>query len=56
MTELQKLYLAARAGQKRGHRAALRHISRETGIDPDSVDRALRRARRTDQLEARRAS
>lgn len=54
MTDLQKMYLAARAGNKRGHRAALRHISIQTGIDPDTIDRCLRRAKRTDQIEARK--
>lgn len=56
MTDLQKMYLVARAGNKRGHHAALRHISRQTGIDPASIDRALKRARRTDVIEAKRAT
>lgn len=55
MTELQKMYLAARAGNKRGHHGALRDIARQTGIDEASVDRCLKRARRADQLDAKRA-
>ena len=54
MTELQKMYAAARIGNKRGHHAALRHIARQTGIDPESIDRCLKRARRSDALDARR--
>lgn len=54
-TDLQLKYAAARVGNKRGHHAALRHISKQTGIDPESIDRALKRARRTDVLEAKRA-
>lgn len=56
MTELQKLYLAARAGRKRGHHGALRHIARQTGLDEATIDRCLKRARRTEVIEARRAS
>lgn len=56
MTELQKMYLTARAGSKRGHHAALRQIARQTGIDEATVDRCLKRARRTDELEAKRAA
>lgn len=52
MTELQKMYLAARTG-KRGHHAALRAIARDTGIDEETVDRCLKRARRTDAIENR---
>ena len=55
MTDLQKMYAAARVNGKRGHHAALRVIARETGIDEATVDRCLKRARRTDVLEARRA-
>ena len=55
MTDLQKAYLAARAGGKRRHHAALRHVARQYGLDPETVDRCLRRARRTDQAEARKA-
>jgi hypothetical protein len=55
MTDLQLMYLAARAGNRRGHKAALRLISGQTGIDTDTIDRCLRRARRTDKIEARKA-
>ena len=55
MTELQKMYLAARAGGKARHHGALRAIARQTGIDEATVDRCLKRARRTDVLEAKRA-
>jgi hypothetical protein len=55
MTELQKMYAAARVGDKRGHHAALRHVSAETGLDKDTVDRCLRRARRTDVIDAKKA-
>lgn len=54
MTDLQKMYFAQRAGGKKGHHAALRGIARITGIDEATVDRCLKRARRTDQLEAKR--
>lgn len=55
MTDLQKLYLAARAGRKRGHHGALRHLARQTGIDEGTIDRCLQRARRADERDARRA-
>jgi hypothetical protein len=55
MTELQKMYLAERAGGKTRHHGALRAIARKTGIDEASVDRCLKRARRADVLEAKRA-
>lgn len=54
MTDLQLLYLQARAGNKRGHRAALRHLALQTGIDEDTIDRCLRRARRADAAPAPR--
>lgn len=53
MTELQKMYLQARAGNKRRHHAALRHLARQTGLDPETVGRCLQRARRTDEREAK---
>lgn len=56
MTELQKMYATARIGGRRGHHGALRAIARETGIDEASIDRCLKRARRTDVLEAKRAA
>lgn len=55
MTDLQKLYLMARKGGERGHYAALRLVSRQTGIDADSVGRCLDRAREADAIDARRA-
>lgn len=55
MTDLQKLYLSARKGGQRGHYAALRLVAGQTGIDPDSVGRALDRAREADAIDARRA-
>lgn len=55
MTELQKLYMAARVNGKRGHHGALRAMARQTGIDEATIDRCLKRARRTDVLEAKSA-
>lgn len=55
MTELQKLYRLARLGGKRGHHGALRDIARRTGLDEATIDRCLKRARRTEVLEAKRA-
>jgi IS30 family transposase len=55
LTELQKMYAAARIGGKRGHRGALRAIARKTGLDEATIDRCLKRARRADVLEAKRA-
>lgn len=53
MTELQKMYVKARVeGQK--HRSAIRSISINTGIDEGSVSRALARAKREDDREAKR--
>ena len=54
MTDLQKMYLAARAGGKTGHHGALRAIARQTGIDEGTVDRCLKRAKRADILDAKR--
>lgn len=56
MTDLQKMYLTARAGGKCGHHGALRLIARQTGIDEATIDRCLKRARRSDVLDARRAA
>lgn len=53
-TDLQLLYLRARAGGKAGHHAALRSIAAETGLDKDTVARCLERARRADAADARR--
>lgn len=54
-TDLQVMYAAARVGNKRGHRGALRFMARQTGIDEATIDRCLKRARRTDVIEAKRA-
>lgn len=54
MTLLQEMYLAARVGNKRGHHGALRHIASQTGIDEASVDRCLKRARRSDAMDAKK--
>lgn len=54
-TDLQLKYAAARVGNKRGHHAALRHIARQTGIDEGTLDRCLKRARRSDVLDEKRA-
>lgn len=56
MTDLQRMYLEIRAGGKTGHHGALRVIARRTGIDEGTVDRCLKRARRADMLDARRAA
>ena len=45
MTELQKQYFEARRDGLK-HHAALRRIARQTGLDKDTVDRSLKRARR----------
>jgi IS30 family transposase len=55
LTELQKMYAASRIGGKIGHHGALRAIARKTGIDEATIDRCLKRARRTDVLEEKRA-
>ena len=56
MTELQKLYLVARAGHKSvGHYAALRRLANMTGIDADTVGRCLDRAKEADAIDARRS-
>jgi hypothetical protein len=54
MTSMQMMYLKTRTEQKCGHRAALRIMAAETGIDPDSIDRTLQRARRSDAIDAKR--
>jgi transposase len=55
MTELQKMYAEARVNGRRGHHGALRAIARQTGIDEATVDRCLKRARRSDALDEKRA-
>lgn len=54
MSDLQNLYLEARENGRR-HHAALRHMARQTGLDPETIDRCLKRARRTEAIEARKA-
>ena len=54
-TDLQLMYAAARINGRRGHHGALRAIARDTGIDEATIDRCLKRARRADVLEAKRA-
>jgi hypothetical protein len=54
MTELQKLYVKFRIeGAK--HRAAIRQISAETGIDEATVSRCLARAKREDDRSKKKA-
>lgn len=53
MTDLQKLYVKHRVEGKK-HRAAIRQIAIDTGIDEGSVSRALARAKREDQRDARK--
>jgi uncharacterized membrane protein len=53
MTDLQLLYLQARAGRRRGHRAAVEHVAAQTGLDGDTVARCLHRARRADERDAK---
>ena len=53
-TDLQLMYANERMRGAR-HHAALREVAVRTGLDKDTVDRVLRRARRTDALEARKA-
>jgi hypothetical protein len=55
VTELQKLYLKARAELHCGHRKAIDVVAAATGIDPRSVGAALARARREDERDERRA-
>lgn len=54
MTDLQLLYAKERL-EGRKHHAALRAISRATGIDPETVGRCLRRAEREDKRARDRA-
>lgn len=52
-TVLQILYMNERV-QGAGHHAALRNVAAHTTLDKDTVDRCLRRARRTDAQEAKK--
>ena len=54
MTDLQLIYLNARARGMR-HRAAIDHVSRETGLDQGTVARCLARAKRADERDERQA-
>lgn len=54
-TDLQLMYLQERAGRACSHHAALRRLSRRTGIDAATIGRCLHRARRADEADARRA-
>lgn len=54
MTDLQKLYLEARNGGRRGHHAALRILADRVGVDKDTIQRCLDRARQSDAIDARR--
>ena len=49
MTDLQKLYQIARVEHELGHKGALNFISDETGLDSETVARALARAKREDE-------
>ena len=56
MTDLQQRYTKARIENPGlSHGQAVKRIARETGIDPDSVFRALTRARREDERGQRKA-
>lgn len=52
-TDLQLMYANARMRGARHHKA-LRVVAERTGLDKDTVDRCLRRARRADVIEAKR--
>lgn len=55
-TDLQKMYLRARmtGDRKLGHRAALRKMATDTGLDEGSVSRALARAQREDDRASKK--
>lgn len=55
MTDLQKLYTTTRLVKNLKHRAALKSMAVDTGIDEGSISRALARANREDDRDARRA-
>lgn len=54
MTDLQLLYAKARLEGSRTHGHAVRQVARWTGLDPDSVRRALARARREDERDEKK--
>jgi len=55
MTELQAQYTKIRVENPGlSHGAAVRRVARSTGLDADSVFRALARAKREDERDARR--
>lgn len=55
MTDLQLRYMRERV-EGAGHHAALRNIAAQTGLDKDTVDRCLRRARRADAQGAKKGA
>lgn len=55
MTDLQAMYLVARVEGDSTHRKALRMMGKSTGLDEGTLTRALARARREDEKDARRA-
>lgn len=55
-TDLQLRYMRARVEGGSGHHAALRKVATATGLDKDTVDRCLRRARRADVQDAKKGA
>ena len=53
-TDLQMLYLKVRIEDELTHGAACRRVARLTGLDPDSVFRALARAKRENERDEKR--
>ncbi len=54
MTDLQKLYLKVRIEGDLSHGAAVRQVAGITGLDADSVFRALARAKAEDERARKR--
>lgn len=54
MTELTKLYVKVRTELRCGHRRAVDELARQTGMDPQTIARALARARREDERDEKR--
>lgn len=54
MTELQKAYMRERMVNGKGHKAAIRAIGVQTGLDEGTVQRALARAKREDAREEKK--